>query len=574
MLKRRQMRPVCVFAGLAFLAFGAHRLQPQGTSSQGAVAVARMAPSGRPFAASFEDVARQAGLRARFVNGGVTTKRFIIEANGTGVAFLDFDNDGWEDVLLVNSSQLGAKAAHTAPGNYLFRNESGRFIDVTATAGLLNAGWGNGVCVADVDNNGFDDLFITYWGANVLYLNTGKGKFQSRPWKDAREWSTGCSFLDYDRDGWLDLVVTRYAGFDPARTPLPGAAANCMWKGTPVFCGPRGLPQGGLRLYRGDGQGNFEEVTATTRADAAGSFYGFTAIATDLNRDGWSDIYVAGDSSPSVLLRNNRDGTFSELGTETGVAFNEHGYEQGGMGVAAGDFDNDGQLDLVKTNFAGDYPNAYRNLGHGIFEDVVIKAGLAVNPQYVGWGVGLVDFDNDGLLDIFQASGHVFPELGKRPGGEPFENPRLLYRNLGGGHFEDVSSLSGPGITHKASSRGAAFADFDNDGDMDVLIMNMNETPSLLRNGLKNSNAWLQVALAGVAQGAIVTLEAAGVKQTQAMLSQTSFLSYNGRRLHFGLGTARRVERLTVEWPSGRTERFLIKEINRVVRVEEGKGEP
>ncbi|MEP6537065.1 MAG: CRTAC1 family protein [Bryobacteraceae bacterium] len=565
------MRRSCTAIGFLLLAIYGARMYSQGMASLGSPPAARMKPSGRPFAVSLVDVAAQAGLRAHFVNGGEAAKQYIIEANGTGVAFVDFDNDGWDDIFLVNSSRLGSP---NAGGNYLFRNDHGKFVDVTKQAGMQRTGWGNGVCVGDVDNNGYDDLFVTYWGANVLYLNSGKGTFRAEVWKDTGEWSTGCSFLDYDRDGHLDLVVSRYLDFDPAKTPKPGSAANCMWKGGPVFCGPRGLPPGGLSLYHGKGDGTFTDVTASSGAAAAGKFYGFTVLATDWNQDGWTDIYVASDSSPSVMLRNNKDGTFSELGTETGVAFNEHGYEQGGMGLAAGDFDNDGRLDLIKTNFTGDYPNLFRNLGKGIFEDVAMKAGLAVNPQYVAWGAGLVDFDNDGWLDLFQVNGHVFPELEKKPGGEPFKNPRLLYRNLGGGRFEDVSAMAGPGVAARESSRGAAFADFDNDGDMDVLIMNMHGAPSLLRNDMTNGNGWLQVRLNGLAMGAVVTLEAGGRKQAQTVVSQTSFLSHNGRRLHFGLGTAKSVDRLMVAWPSGRVERFPVDSINRILQLDEGKGTP
>lgn len=508
------------------------------------------------------DVATAVGLRARFVSGGETTKKYIVEANGSGVAFVDYDNDGWDDIFLVNGTQFGDGKAG---GNYLFHNEHGRFVDVTKQAGMARTGWGNGVCAGDVDKDGFDDLFVTYWGANVLYRNTGKGGFRAEVWPDKGEWSTGCSFLDYDRDGRLDLVVSRYVGFELAKVPLPGAAANCMWKGAPVFCGPRGLPMGGLTLYHGNADGGFEDVTAKS---GVGGFYGFSVIAADLDQDGWADIYVASDSTPSVLLRNNRNGTFTELGAETGLAFNEHGFEQGGMGVAAGDFDNDGRLDLIKTNFAGDYPNLYRNIGGGSFEDVVMKAGLAVNPQYVAWGVGFIDFDSDGWLDVFQVNGHVFPGLPN----EPYKNPRLLYRNLGGGKFEDVSAIAGPAMAYRASSRGAAFGDFDNDGDIDVLIMNMHGGPSLLRNDSSSGNGWLQVLVSSV--GAVVTLESGGRMQTQTALSQSSFLSYNGRRLHFGLGKAERVASLTVAWPSGRTERFPVEGINRVLPLKEGTGRP
>ena len=535
--------------------FGSVMALAQGIATQGAAPVARPEASGRPFAVTFKDVAAEVGLRARFVSGGEATKRYIVEANGTGVAFTDFDNDGWDDIFLVNSSALGTPAAG---GNYLFRNDHGRFVDVTLKAGMQRTGWGNGVCAGDVDGDGFDELFVTYWGANVLYRNTGKGGFRAEPWPDRKEWSTGCAFLDYDHDGHLDLAVARYVAFDLAKTPKAGAAANCQWKGVAVFCGPRGLPFGGLTLYKGKGDGTFAAVQEWK------DFYGFTVMATDLNQDGWTDLYVAGDSSPSLLLRNLGNGKFAELGAETGVAFSEHGNEQGGMGIAAGDFDNDGRLDLFKTNFAGDYPNLYRDLGGGIFEDVVMKAGLAVNPQYVGWGAGFVDFDNDGWLDVFQVNGHVFPELKNE-----YRNPRLLYRNLGGGRFEDVSLAAG--LTEKASSRGAAFADFDNDGDVDVLIMNMGGAPTLLRNESRSAHGWLQVRLLGQAMGAVVTVTVGGRSQAQTLTSQSSFLSHNGRRLGFGLGAAKGAEKVKVVWPDGRTTERLDVAGNQVLVLEASK---
>lgn len=552
------------FLPILFLALAAQCFA-QGMSSNNAAPAARLKPSGRPFPVKFTDVSLSSGLRALSVSGNPTNKKFILEANGSGVAFIDYDNDGWDDIFLVNGTQLNAPKAG---GNYLFRNDHGRFVDVTKAAGMERTGWGNGACSGDINHDGFEDLFVTYYGANVLYRNTGKGGFRAEVWPDKGEWSTGCAFLDYNRDGHLDLVVSRYVGFDLAKAALPGTAANCLWKGTPVFCGPRGLPKGGVTLYKGKQDGSFEDVTESTGAAAATNFYGFTTIAADLNHDGFTDIYIASDSSPSIFLRNNGNGTFAELGTETGLAFSEHGFEQGGMGVAVGDFDNDGRLDLIKTNFAGDYPNLYRNIGAGIFEDVVVKAGLAVNPQYVGWGVGFVDFDNDGWLDVFQANGHVFPGLAK----EPYKNPRLLYRNLTGGKFEDVSTLAG--LTQVASSRGTAFSDFDNDGDIDVLIMNMHEPPTLLRNDNTSTNSWLDVLLKGNALGATVTLEAGGRKQAQALLSQSSFLSINSKRLHFGLGSVQKVDSLTVTWPSGRTEQFSVEALNRVLSIEEGKGKP
>ena len=557
----------------------------QGVSTRNLAPAARSVPSGRPFPVSFHDVARQAGLQMKFSSGNEETKKFIVEANGSGVAFLDYDNDGWQDLFLVNGSRLEGFPAGQAPTNRLYRNnKNGQFTDVTRQAQLARSGWGNGVCAGDFDNDGNQDLYVTYWGPNVLYRNEGSGKFQDVTSQSgvagpAQEWSSGCTFLDYDRDGLLDLFVTRYQVLDLARAPLPGKASNCEWKGLPVFCGPRGLPFGSAALYRNHGDGRFSEVTKQAGIADVQGYYAFTAVAADLNQDGWTDIYVACDSTPSIFFRNNKDGTFSDIATETGIAFSEHGFEQGGMGVSVGDYDNDGRLDLLKTNFAGDYPNLYRNTGGGIFEDLVVKAGLAVNPQYVGWGVGFVDLDNDGRKDIFQVNGHVYPELDRRMGEETYRNPRLVYRNLGNGSFEDVTAMAGPGVAQKMSSRGAAFADYDNDGDIDVLIMNMGEAPSLLRNELKNDTQWIKVLLEGTksnrsAIGATVAIQAGGVAQTDAVLSQSSFISQNDRRLHFGLGPASRVDRFQVRWPSGVGEEFPGSAADRLVVLVEGSGVP
>lgn len=566
---------------------GLFLLQPihvgaQGVTNRNQPPAAKPAPSGRPFPVSFVDVAQNAGLDMKFTSGDEKAKKYIVETNGTGVAFLDYDNDGWQDIFLVNSSRLGGFPS-SAPTNHLYRNDhNGKFTDVTQEAKLGRSGWGNGVCAGDTDNKGFDDLYVTYWGANVLYKNNGDGTFtdvtaKSGAGGNPKQWSSGCTFLDYDRDGYLDLLVTSYIDFDLSRTPLPGAAANCQWKGMPVLCGPRGLPFGRAVLYHNRGDGTFEDVTAVSGIGQVQGYYAFTAIAADLNRDGWVDIYIACDATPSIFFRNNRGRSFTDIAAETGVAFNEHGFEQSGMGVAAGDYDNDGWLDLIKTNFSGDYPNLYHNLGGGIFEDVVLKAGLAVNPQYVAWGVGFVDLDNDGLQDVFQVNGHIFPELDGRNGGESYRAPRLVYHNLGNGKFEDVSSKAGPGVAQRQSSRGAAFGDFDNDGDIDVLIMNMEAGPSLLRNDLRTENHWIQVKLQGTrsnrgAIGAQVTLQSGSLSQTSAVVSQSSYLSVNDSRLHFGLGKADRVDGFTVRWPSGGVENFAGSEANRLVRLIEGQG--
>jgi hypothetical protein len=510
------------------------------------------------------------------------TKKYILEANGSGVAFLDYDNDGRLDIFIVNGSQFDV-AKGEAPVNHLYRNVGGgRFEDVTRAAGLERSGWGNGVCVADFDNDGFDDLYVTYYGRNELYRNRGNGSFEAVAERagvggSGSEWSTGCTFLDYDRDGRLDLLVTTYQQFDSAKTPTPGSLPTCVWRGIPVFCGPRGLPYGRLTLYHNRGDGRFEDVSENAAVRAVGKCYGLTAVAADFDGDGWTDAYIACDSSPSILLRNGRDDTFRNVGTEAGVAYNEDGAEQGGMGLAIADYDNDGRLDIVKTNFAGDYPNLYRNLGRGIFEDLAVRAGLGVNPSYVGWGVGLIDFDNDGWRDMFQVNGHVYPEIDRGNSDERYRNPRLLYRNLGNGRFEDMSTSSGPGVTARHSSRGAAFGDFDNDGAMDVVIMNMGEPPSLLHNRLRNQNHWIKVILEGTASnrsaiGATITVVAAALRQTAAVLSASSYLSHDDARLHFGLGEARQVDGFVVRWPSGKEEKFPGVPADGLVLLKEGTG--
>jgi enediyne biosynthesis protein E4 len=519
----------------------------------------------------------------RFTSGNEQSKKYIVEANGTGVAFLDYDNDGRQDIFLVNGSRLEGLPKGEPPTNHLYRNEgSGHFRDVTRESGMARSGWGNGVCVGDIDNDGFDDVYVTYWGSNALFHNNGRGKFSdiaeaSGVAGNGKEWSSGCTFLDYDRDGHLDLLVTSYQAFDLQKTPAPGNGANCEWKGMPVFCGPRGLPYGKVTLYHNRGDGTFEDVSVKSGVRLPQGFYAFTPVAADFNGDGWIDVYIACDSTPSLFFRNNKDGTFSEIATETGIAFNEHGFEQGGMGVAVGDFDNDGNLDIVKTNFAGDYPNVFKNIGGGIFEDVVLKARLAVNPQFVGWGVGLVDLDNDGWKDVVQVNGHVYPELDHREGAEKYRNPRLVYRNLGKGIFEDVSALAGPAIQEKHSSRGAAFGDFDNDGAIDVLVMNMGEPPSLLRNALKGTNHWLKVQLQGThsnrgAIGASVAVETSALKQIDVVLSQSSYISHNDSRLHFGLANEKAVTKITVRWPNGNSEQFPGAAANQLVRLIEGTG--
>lgn len=566
--------------GFIFVVAGSAVIHAQGIASTGAVTAPRAAPSGKPFPVSLTNVAPAVGLTAKAIYGNEIKKKYIVEANGAGVAFIDYDNDGWLDVFTVTGSRL-EKNTGPAPTNHLYRNEGGkRFKDVTAAAGLAKSGWGNGVCAGDVDNDGHLDLYVTYWGSNVLYRNKGDGTFEdatARSGTGGSGWSTGCTFIDYDRDGHLDLFFADYIDFKLEKAPQPGQFPFCTWMGFSVFCGPRGMPFGKATLLRNRGDGTFEDVSEKSGIRAATNFYAFTAIAADLDSDGWQDIYVACDSSPSLFFRNQRNGTFREVGIESGLAYNEHGSEQAGMGLAIADVDGDGRLDILKTNFSGDYPNLYRNQGRGIFSDIPLRAGLAVNPSFVLWGTGFVDLDNDGLKDIFQVAGHVYPEIAQIAPQENYRQKRLMYRNLGGGKFEDVSAMAGLGVAEAHSSRGAAFGDFDNDGDIDVLIMNMHEAPSLLRNDLKSANHWVKVKLEGsksnrAAIGAIVSVHAGGAVQTESVLSQSSYLSVNDLRLHFGLGSAKVVDKIVVKWPSGVAEEFVVGEVDRVIALKEGSG--
>ena len=471
---------------------------------------------------SLIDVAERAGLKGVSVYGGLERKRFIIETNGAGVAFLDYDNDGWVDALVLSGTRLEegmrqerAWPASEAPTNHLYRNNhDGTFTDVTDRAGLRRTGFASSVCAGDYDNDGGLDLFVTYFGRNVLYRNRGDGTFEEVTEKagvatKGTRWGSGCAFVDYDRDGKLDLFVANYLSFDLARAAEPGQGANCLWKGIPVNCGPKGLPFDTNLLYRNRGDGTFEDVSDRSGVSKV------TATAADFDGDGWPDVYVACDSTAAILYRNNRDGTFTDAAVASGVAYGEFGSAQAGMGLAVGDYDGDGRLDLLKTHFADDVPALYHNLGRGLFEDVAVAAGLGIQNRYVEWGTGMPDLDNDGRPDLLYVTGNVYPEIERQLPEYPHRGPRVVFRNVDGTRFADVTAGSGPGPTAVHSSRGAAFGDFDNDGDIDVLIMNMNEPPTLLRNDYVGPNGWLEVKLEGTRSnragiGATVVVEAGG----------------------------------------------------------------
>jgi len=553
---------------------------------------------------SLVDVAERAGLNGVSVYGGIDRKRFIIETNGAGVAFLDYDNDGWLDALVLSGTRLeeGARQekawpASEAPTNRLYRNNhDGTFADVTDRAGLRRTGFASSVCVGDYDNDGWLDLFITYFGRNVLYRNRGDGSFEDVTEKaglatKGTRWGSGCAFVDYDRDGRLDLFVANYLSFDLATAPEPGQGASCLWKGIPVNCGPKGLPFDTNLLYRNRGDGTFEDVSDRSGVSKVTGRYSMTATAADFDGDGWPDIYVACDSTAAILYRNNHDGTFTDAAVSSGVAYGEFGSAQAGMGLAVGDYDGDGRLDLLKTHFADDVPALYHNLGRGLFEDVAVAAGLGVMNRYVEWGTGMPDLDNDGRPDLLYVTGNVYPEIERQLPQYPHRGPRVVFRNADGAarvggvggaplapptYFEDVTARSGPGPLAVHSSRGAAFGDFDNDGDLDVLIMNMNEPPTLLRNDYSGPNGWIEVKLEGTRSnragiGSTVVVEAGGRRQARAVVSQSSYYSHDDLRAHFGLGAASRADRIEVRWPSGAVDVLKDVEGRRVVTVREGK---
>jgi hypothetical protein len=577
-MTRRQILSIPALALPALRSARSQRFS--GMASRNVPAAPRGMPSGLPFHASFVNVAEQAGLKAPVIFGDEGKADYILESIGCGVALLDYDNDGWLDILMLTGRRVSGPTPPSASIRLYKNNRDGTFTDGTAHSGLGRSVWAFGVTVGDYDNDGFDDIFITCWGANILFHNNGDGTFTDVTEKAGLlrpgvHFGSGCTWVDYDRDGRLDLFVSHYVVFDRDKVQPRGKNPACNWRGLPVYCGPMGLPQEPCRLYRNNGDGTFTDVSE--KAGILGSRgYGLTVAAADFDGDGWPDIYVACDSSPSLLFRNNRDGTFTERALESGIAVNEDGKEQAGMGLGIGDFDNDGNLDIFKTHFAADTNVLYRNNGKGAFRDVTTTSGLAVETRFVGWGAALQDFDNDGLADLFFTTGMVSPELERDLPDAPYKTPSVLFRNLGRGKFEELLDLAGPAMKELHSSRGAAFGDFDNDGDIDILIMNMNEPPSLLRNDVTGSHHWLKVLLIGVesnrsAIGAQVIAQYGASRQAQVVVGQSSFLSVSERRLHFGLGSETEAK-LEIRWPNGKVEVIEHVEANHLVTIWEGSG--
>ncbi|HYM76725.1 MAG TPA: CRTAC1 family protein [Candidatus Dormibacteraeota bacterium] len=539
------------------------------------------APPPAPIA-NFTDIAEKAGLTAPNIFGGLDTKKYIIETTGNGVAIFDYDNDGWPDIFLVNGTKIEGFPPGKAPTNHLYRNNhDGTFTDVTAQAGLTATGWGQGVCVGDYDNDGWEDLYITYYGKNRLFHNN-HGVFTEVAEKSGvagsgKDWGTGCAFVDYDRDGRLDLVVANYVDFDLATAPAPGERPTCIWKGVPVMCGPRGLAGSKNILYHNRGDGTFEDVTTKAHIDRTDGHYAFSVSTLDFDEDGWPDIFIACDSTPSILYHNNHDGTFTDIAVTAGAAFNEDGREQAGMGSTIADYNGDGHLDIFKSNFSDDTSTLYKNNGDGTFTDATSAGGLGLYTQYLGWGTMFLDVDNDGWPDLILVNGHVYPEVDSQHLGSSYKEPRILFHNNGDGTFSDISASAGSGITAIASSRGLAVGDLWNDGRMSAVINNMNAPPSLLVNQIRSANHWVAIHTVGTRSnrdgiGARVRVKTATRVLVDEVRSGSSYISNSDMRVHFGLGKAHKIEWVEIRWPSGLTERFANLPVDQVHTLKEGAG--
>jgi hypothetical protein len=545
-------------------------------------------PSPSDLGITFVNVAKESGLNAKTIFGGEHKNKYLLETTGCGVAFYDYDNDGWLDIFLVNGSRLEGFAPGQEPTSHLFKNNrDGTFTDITEKAGLKRSGWGQGVCVGDYDNDGFDDLFVTYFGKNVLYHNNGNGTFTDVSEKAGvagkkTRWGTGCAFVDYDRDGHLDLFVANYIALDLATAPVP-ESGPCLYKGVMVACGPPGLAGDSNILYHNNGDGTFTDVSEAAGIPQANGFYGLGVLTADFDNDGWPDIYVANDSTASAMYQNKRNGKFVDVGMEAGCVLSADGKPQAGMGVSAADYDLDGNLDIVKTNFAGDTPSLYHNKGNWNFEDATFTGGLGAHTQFLGWGCGFFDMDNDGWPDILICNGHVYPEVEQLRTEAGYPQRKLLYRNLRNGHFEDVSLNAGAGLSTPYASRGCAFGDFDNDGDLDIVVNTINDYPQLIRCDSRLSNNWIKVKTIGTKSNRSgigarlkcltrVPGEDKPHSQIEEVRSGGSYISQNDLRVHFGIGKAEKIEMLEIRWPSGQVDTLKDVKPNQQIFVEEGKG--
>lgn len=514
----------------------------------------------------YVDIAAEAGLTHVFPNGGDDAKEWILETTGSGAAFLDFDADGLPDAFLVSGD---------GGTNRLYRNLGGRrFADVTDQVELRSEGWGQGACAGDIDNDGFIDLFVTYWGRNRLYRNVDGQRFAPLAVPDTESYSTGCAFLDFDSDGDLDLFIANYLEFDFKTTPRPGQHPYCFYRNAPVACGPRGLPFERNELLRNDGDGKFIDVSRRSGVAAPSRNYSLGAIAGDFTNDGLPDIYVACDRTPSILYVNQGDGTFRDEAMLRGAALDEHGKALSGMGVAAGDFDRDGSADIFRTNFSDERSTLYANRGNGDFDDSTVPLGLGVNTSFVGWGCVFLDVDHDGWRDVLLVNGHVFPEVDDLVETDlRYRQPAVLYRNIEGRRFLDISASAGPGVLASRAARGMATADIDNDGQLEILINSQNAAPALLDPTTPQGGRWILLQLEGTqsnrsAIGARVRVESPSGTQYSEVRGGGSYLSQSDLRLHFGLGEDEHAN-VEVRWPSGERQALNQVKSGRLHRIRE-----
>jgi hypothetical protein len=529
------------------------------------------APAGK---VRFTDITAQAGITFKHVAS--PDKKYIVESMSGGLALFDYDNDGDLDIFFVNALTVDLVKSKGKTKSELYRNEgNGKFTEVGVKAGVSDVGWGMGVAIGDYNNDGFEDIYVTCLGPDHLFKNNGNGTFSDVTDKagvsDPR-WSTGASFFDYDRDGDLDLFVSNYVDFDINNLPEFGQGQTCQYKSIPVQCGPRGLKGAGDSLFRNIGNGTFTDVTKAAGVSDPDGFYGLGVVTSDFDDDGWIDIFVANDSTPNFHYHNNGDGTFKEIGFTAGTAVNENGSEQGCMGVTAGDYDHDGKIDLFVTNFADEYNTLYHNDGRNSFTDVSYAAKVAaVSLPHVGWGTKFFDYDNDGWVDLFVANGHVYPQL------PSYRQPRLLHRNNRDGTFTEVSAEFGAILTENRASRGVAFGDIDNDGDVDLLIADLDGSPQLLRNDNGNANNSILIKIVGVKSnrsgiGARVKVVSGDLTQTDEVRSGDSYISQSDMRLHFGLEKRTKVDLIEVRWPNGTVDKITGVGANRIITIKEGQG--
>jgi enediyne biosynthesis protein E4 len=573
--------------------------KPQGNVRQSYEAPAKSPPKGAPspvmgtpLGVEFVDVSKQAGLDAEMIFGDEHRNKYLLETTGCGAAFFDYDQDDWVDIFLVNGWRLEGFPKGKEPVSRLFKNNrDGTFTDVTLKAGLARSGWGQACCAGDYNNDGWNDLFVSYYGQNALFRNNGNGTFtevtkEAGLLQSRLRWNSGCTFLDYDRDGHLDLFVGNYIDFDLKTAPLP-EDANCTYKGITVACGPPGLEGGKNLLYHNRGDGTFEDVSERAGMWGTLGTYALSCAAADLDETGWPNIYVANDSTSATYYVNQKDGTFKDQAIEAGVAYSPDGKPQAGMGVSLGDYNRDGLLDIVKTNFAGDTDSLYMNLGDGSFDDRTYQAGLGVNTRLLGWGISFMDIDNDGWLDILVANGHVYPEVDGTQVDAAYAERKYLYRNLRNGQFEDVSLSGGSGITRDAKARGFAIGDFDNDGDLDAVVNCVNSVPQLLRCDSTLKRSWIKIRLVGTKSnrtgigarikvtaqtGTPVLTAKAGTPLTQVeeVRSCNGYYSASDLRIHFGLGEAKKADIVEIRWPSGTVDLLKDLDVNRLHVVQEG----